>query len=335
MRQVDLSELNLPEDSPFDAYVMDSDEDWVEYRTSGIGGSDVAAIMGISKYRSPLEVWLEKTGRRKSPDLSGKESVEWGNRLEGVIRDKFAEMHPELSVSEVKATLVSKERPWAHANLDGMVVDGSGNHGILEIKTVGKAREGDWDKGVPDYYITQVTHYMTVTGWGFAYVAALIGGQRYVEYRIDRDEEDVVAVAGAVNSFWNLFVKPDQMPAIVGMKSEAQALADQYPSATSGDEYVSSHELQDLFNTLAWDYEQAKADEDRAKRAKDEAANKMRAIIGDNKSVSTDIYRATWVRNTTTRFDSKRFAAEHPDLYEQYCTTFQRDGGIRIKELGR
>lgn len=335
MRKVSVTDVGLPTDSPFDAYVMDSDEDWVKYRSTGVGGSDVAAIMGISKYRTPLEVWLEKTGRRKSPDLSDKESVEWGNRLEGIIREKFAEVHPELSVSEVNATLVSKDRAWAHANLDGMVVDELGNYGILEIKTVGKARESDWDNGVPDYYLTQVTHYMTVTGWGFAYVAALVGGQRYIEYRIGRDDDDVVAVTNAVDAFWRGFVVPDAMPAIVGTRSEAQALADQHPKATSGDEYVSSHESQDLFNTLAWDYEQAKADEARAKSAKDEAANKMRAIIGDNKSVSTDIYRATWVRSTATRFDSKRFAADYPELFNQYCSTYMRDGGIRVKELRR
>lgn len=313
---------------------MDDSAEWVKYRVTGIGGSDVASIMGISKYRSPLEVWLEKTGRRESPDLSDKESVEWGNRLEGTIREKFAEVHPELKVSVVNATLVRKDRLWAHANLDGMVMDADGRFGILEIKTVGKAREHDWDNGVPDYYLTQVTHYMSVTGWDYAYVAALIGGQRYVEYRIERDEEDVVAVTNAVDSFWRGFVLPDAMPAIVGTKSEAQAIQEQHPVATKGDEYVVNHDSQDLFNTLAWDYQRAKEAEAEAKKAKDEAANKMRAIIGDNKSVSTDIYRATWVRSTATRFDSKRFMAEHPDLYGQYCSTVTRDNGIRIKELG-
>lgn len=334
MRKVNVTEVGLPEDSPFDAYVMDSDEDWVSYRATGIGGSDVASIMGISKYRSPLEVWLEKTGRRNSPDLSGNESVEWGNRLEAAVRNKFADVHPEFVVSEVRATLVSKDRPWAHANIDGMIVDELGNHGILEIKTVGSAREHDWDSGVPDYYLTQVTHYLSVTQWSFAYVSALIVGQRYVEYRVERDDDDLVAVTSAVDSFWHEFVEPDLMPFIVGTKSEAQALVEQHPKATEGDEYVTSTESQDLFNTLAWDYEQAKAAEASAKKAKDEAANKMRAIIGDHKSVSTDIYRATWVRSTGTKFNSKRFAAEHPELYGQYCTTYQRDGGIRVKELG-
>lgn len=333
MKKVDVTELGMPADSPFDAYSLEDSDEWVRYRTTGIGGSDVASIMGASKYRSPLEVWLEKTGRKESPDLSDKESVEWGNRLESVIRDKFADVHPELEVSEVKATLVRKDRLWAHANLDGMVKDKDGNYGILEIKTVGKAREHDWDDGVPDYYLTQVTHYMSVTGWDYAYVAALIGGQRYVEHRVERDEDDVVAIVNAVDSFWRGFVMPDVMPAIVGTQSESRAIREQHPKATGGNEYVTKPDAQDMFNSLAWDYEKAREAESAAKKAKDIAANKMRLIIGDSKSVSTDIYRATWVRSTTRRFDQSSFQRDYPDLYARYCRDFQRDGGIRVKEL--
>ena len=144
----------------FDAYKMESDDEWLGFRTKGVGGSDVAAIMGISAYRSPVEVWMEKTGRKQPADLSDKEAVEWGNRLESIIRNKFAEMHPEFIVSESGVTFVSRKRPWAHANLDGMVRDANGDWGVLEIKTVGKNREGDWAEGVPDYYMTQVTHYL-------------------------------------------------------------------------------------------------------------------------------------------------------------------------------
>ena len=163
------------ENLPFNLYVMDNDDEWLDFRSKGIGGSDVAAIMGISKYRSPVEVWMEKRGLKEPADLSDKEAVEWGNRLESIVRDKFAEMHPELMVMELPASLVSHNRPWAHANLDGCVKDEHGDWGVLEIKTVGKNREKDWADGVPDYYLTQVTHYLSVTGWKYAWVAALIG----------------------------------------------------------------------------------------------------------------------------------------------------------------
>ena len=75
----------------FDGSPDEVNAKWERARRGGIGGSDVAAIMGISKYRSPYEVWLEKTGRVEPKDISGKQAVEWGNRLEDTVARKFAE----------------------------------------------------------------------------------------------------------------------------------------------------------------------------------------------------------------------------------------------------
>lgn len=317
-------------DRPFDAYVMDSDEEWLDFRKSGVGGSDVAAIMGISSYRSPLEVWMEKTGRKDSDDLSGKESVEWGNRLEDIIRVKFREEHPEFFVSEFKASLVSRERPWAHANLDGRIRTKDGEWGILEIKTVGKNREDDWKHGVPDYYLTQVTHYMSVTGWRFAYVAALIGGQHYVEYRVDWDDGDVSAVVQAVDNFWREYVEKDVMPQLVGLSSESKALLDMYGAGAT--EYVAP-ENNDHFDTLVHDYQEAKSCEKKYAEQAKRIANDIRAAAGSNKGVVSDVYRVTWVKSTASRFDQKRFCEEHPELAEQYMTAYLRDGGLRISAV--
>ena len=158
-------------------------DQWKEARKSGIGGSDVASIMGLNKYSSPLEVWLIKTGKQEAPDLSDKQAVEWGNILEDVVADKFKADHfSEYKVFRKNAMLVSKERPWAFANLDRYIIDRDGRRGVLEIKTAGLYRADDWDDGVPLYYLTQVTHYLDVTGFDFAMVAVLIGGQDYREY---------------------------------------------------------------------------------------------------------------------------------------------------------
>jgi len=314
----------------FAAYKMESDDDWLGFRTKGVGGSDVAAIMGISAYRSPVEVWMEKTGRKQPADLSDKEAVEWGNRLESIIRDKFAEMHPEFIVSEGNATFVSKERPWAHANLDGMVRDANGDWGVLEIKTVGKNREGDWADGVPDYYMTQVTHYLSVTGWSFAYVAALIGGQHYVEHRVDRDEEDVRLVNGAVDSFWKECVEKDALPQIVGTPSEAGALLDMFGIGST--EYATPENMAH-FDTLVHDYQEAKACERKYAEQAKRLANDLRAIVGSGKGAQSDVYRVTWVKSSASQFDRKRFAEEQPDLLAEYTTTQLRDGGLRVSEV--
>jgi len=332
------------EDLPFDLYVMDGEghhelgvkdainAEWLDFRNKGIGGSDVAAIMGISKYRTPVEVWMEKRGLKEPADLSDKEAVEWGNRLESIVRDKFAETHPELMVMELPASLVSRERPWAHANLDGCVKNGDGEWGVLEIKTVGKNREKDWADGVPDYYLTQVTHYLSVTGWKYAWVAALIGGQHYVEFKVMRDEDDVAMVESAVDTFWNDCVVGGALPQIVGGSTESGALLDLFGAESS--EYVQP-ENANHFDTLVHDYQEAKACEKKYAEQAKRIANDIRAVVGSAKGAVSDVYKVTWVKSASTRFDSKRFAAEHPDMAQGYMVSSLADRGLRVSEVKR
>lgn len=298
---------------------------WVEARKNGIGGSDVASIMGLNKYSSPLNVWLVKTGREESPDLSDNQAVEWGNRLEDVVADKFADEHPELQVRRRNATMVSIKRPWAFANIDRWVTDGKGNVGILEVKTVGMRRAADWDNGVPLYYLTQVTHYMSVTGYQYAWVAVLIGGQEFREYYIERDEQDIQAINDAVDTFWRDFVETDTAPALIGNDPEANALLSQHSDPSTEfiamlDEDVSMldelQEIKDQMNDL--------------KHRKTLIENQIKDLIGDNKGIETETKRITWVRSTRSSFDKKAFDAAHPGITNDYMKTSVTNGGIRI-----
>lgn len=315
-------------DAPYDVIVCETDDEWHELRSKGIGGSEVSTILGINKYSTPVELWLVKTGRVQPKDLSDKESVEWGNILEPVIRAEFARRHPEFEVSESKQTLVSVERPWAHANLDGTVV-ADGEIGVLEIKTVGERRASDWDDGVPDYYLAQVTHYLSVTGWGFAYVVALIGGQRYVEFRVDRDEGDIRAVNEAVDTFWNEFVLKDVMPAMVGTSGESAAMFDAFDS--DGD--IATPENFAHFDALVEEYQQAKAMADHYADIKRRLGNELRAAVGGHKGAKSDVFSVSWVRTYETRIDGKRLMAELPEIAERYGARKPKDMGIRIRSL--
>lgn len=312
------------------AYVCDGDEEWLALRNKGIGGSDVSAIMGINKYTTPLEVWLEKTGRADHKDLSDNESVYWGNRLEHEVRDEFARRHQDLHVEEPTFTLVSDARPWAHANLDGILTDSDGNKGILEIKTVGEKRAGDWADGVPDYYMTQVTHYMSVTGWSFAWFAVLVGGQRYVEFYVERDEEDIAIVSDAVDTFWRDFVEKDVMPHMVGTSGESRAIV----NAFGNDGGFASPENYAHFDALVEEYRKCKDLESAYKRQATKAANEIRAAIGSHKGAMTDVYKVTWVRSNQTRLDTDRIRSELPDIASRYEKTSMRDGGLRVSGVG-
>lgn len=298
---------------------------WAERRKSGIGGSDLAAVMGLSAYTSPLDVWLVKTGRVESPDLSAKEAVYWGNVLEDVVARRFAELHPELAVKRRNATLVSKPRPWAFANLDRTVKDREGRMGVLEIKTAGARRASDWEDGVPDYYMAQVVHYLGVTGWDYAWVAVLIGGQEYREYRIDRDEEDVAAAVAAADAFWHDFVVADVMPAMTGLKGEGAALAAMH--ADPSDEMIPMlDEDVDAFGDLAG----VKAGIARLEKEKRAIESAIKARVGDARGIETPTRRITWSRTSRKTFDRKAFDEAHPGMAGQYMKTSTADGGIRV-----
>lgn len=349
MHEIGSATVRIPSDEcPFRAYVMDGNRDdvetgmplfldmskedavnaeWLMFRTEGIGGSDVAGILGMSKWSTPLKVWMEKTGRSVADDLSNNASVEWGNRLEDSIREKFADDHPELEVSKFNASLVSKERPWAHANLDGRVRDKDGRWGILECKTASSSVSKEWRDGVPQYYLTQVTHYMSVTGWDYAYVAVLIGGSDYREFRIDRDEGDIEAISDAVDTFWHDYVEADVMPEVV--PDDSSRLATVYDSPDGERDMTGDPS----FNDLCSEYEQACEEIAEATRRKKELGVRIRDIIGNHKSAGSDVYRITWRRNNKSVFDRKRFDKEHPGLYDSYTSKRLSDGGLFVKTL--
>lgn len=300
-------------------------EAWLDQRRKGVGGSDVAAIMGLSPYRGAYEVWAEKSGLIEAPDISDKPAVIWGNILEPVVGDHYAENHPDREVRRLNAVCQSIERPWAQASLDYEVKDPELGWGVLEIKTAGQRSEGKWDDGVPLFYQTQVAHYLSVTGRAFADVAVLIGGQDYREYRIMRDEDDIRAVESAVDEFWQL-VQAGEEPPVDGSPGEAEALLKRHQ--TSDDEVWV---CDDMPREVA-DYIYYKETADAAKARLEKASNALKQLIGDRKGIKCPDYTVTWPRGTKKTFDKKRFMDEQPDLYEQYVNVGPSNSGIRIRE---
>lgn len=300
---------------------------WLEQRTKGVGGSDVAAIMGLSPWRTPLQVWLEKTGRETPQDISDKPYVAFGNTMEPVIGKWYADRYPTFTVRRVNAICQSISRPWAQASLD-YEVRISGRWGVLEIKTARTAH--DWQDGVPAYYLTQVTHYLSVTGRPFAVVAVLFRDTcEFKDFYIGRDEEDIAAVDQAVNTFWHDYVEADVMPAITGTEGEMKSLTGWHGLPDGEVRFTLDPEA----NQAISDYQDAAAREKQAKADKTEAATKLAAQIGKGKGLETDVARVTWVRSEVTKLDTKRLQAEHPEIWQAYSYRQVRNGGLRIKEL--
>ena len=169
-------------------------------RKTYIGGADTAAILGLSPWKSRLQLWAEKTGLIK--DSKESPAMEWGTRLESVIRDKFAENHPELLVESDIHLLTHDKYKFIVAHIDGMATSMDGKIAVLEIKTANAYSGDEWASSVPTYYLCQIQHYLAVTGWEKAYCAVLIGGQDYREFEILRDDEFIDKLIEEEVKFW-------------------------------------------------------------------------------------------------------------------------------------
>ena len=172
----------------------DREAAWLESRKKGVGGSDVSTIMGLNKYKTAYQLWMEETGRMQPEDISDKWAIVKGNALENELRKRFRSNHPEMLVTDgTDKQFILNGKPYMRASLDGIIQTPEG-FGVLEIKTANHRRSGDWHDSdgnlqPPIYYLTQVMFYLLVTGWKFAVFYADLDEGEPVEIRVERDEE--------------------------------------------------------------------------------------------------------------------------------------------------
>lgn len=175
---------------------MDKQE-WLAKRLGGIGGSDAAVVLGLSKWKSPLELYLEKRG--EGPEQGDSEPMYWGRALEPAIRQRYADETGRVVVVP-REIMWHPEIPWMLANPDGIA---DGNR-VVEIKTA-RVANGWGTPGtdeIPEYYLPQVQHNMIVTGLSVADVPVLIGGSDYRVYEVEADRELQEMIIEFERLFW-------------------------------------------------------------------------------------------------------------------------------------
>ena len=147
----------------------------IKERIGYLGASDAAAAVGLSRWKSPVEVWAEKTEFVEPEDISGKLSIRMGNKLEDVVAEIFQE-ETGKKVHRVNETIYHPQYPFLAANLDRRVV---GEDACLEIKTAGAWAAKDWEgEELPREVIIQVMHQLACTGKKVGYACVLIGGNQ-------------------------------------------------------------------------------------------------------------------------------------------------------------
>ncbi|MBM7585811.1 putative phage-type endonuclease [Bacillus pakistanensis] len=283
--------------------------EWLEERTKGIGGSDVGIILGLNKYRTPFELWLEKTGQVEPVEIDN-EAIYWGNEMENVVAKEF-EKRTGKKVRRSNFMFTHPEIPYAKANVDRFVV---GESSVLECKTASAYLAKDWaEDEVPDTYLVQVQHYLGVTGKEKGYIAVLIGGNRFVWKEIERDDELIDMIFKAVKHFWEFHVQQGNPPELDGSSAAEKFLKEKYDRAEKEKQIILPAEYKDLIDQ----YRQLKADEKLVTTAKKEIENKIKDTLKDAETGTVGDYIVSWKNQSRTSVDSKALKAKFPDIHKE------------------
>ena len=287
---------NKPYDIIADTRKM-SHADWLQMRKAGIGGSDAAAACGLSRWKSPFQLWGEKTDRIAPTKKT--EACYWGSLMEKILFAETAKRNPDLEVHECPYFLRSKAHPYMLANLDGYIKNPDGSFSVLEIKTANAFAMQDWEGGLPLSYYCQIMHYCAVTQMSSAYVAVLLGGNEFRIQKYDRDEDMIRHIIQMEEHFWYEYMLKDTPPEATAKDNEV--LGQLYPKSEE-----KAIEMPTTARDILTDYEKACQDLALAKEAKEQAEAKLKMMLADAEVGLIDGYKISWKNVSTTRLDSKK-----------------------------
>ncbi|WP_167406219.1 YqaJ viral recombinase family protein [Amycolatopsis thailandensis] len=304
-----------------------SQDDWEFARTFGLGGSDVAAAAGLNPWKTPFQLWLEKTRRVEAEfDEVATERMYWGHVLEPVLLREWDNRHPEYVLTGGEGVYGNRDHTWMLGNVDGLAWEYSGElAGIVEAKTGGHRAVAEWaEDDVPVHYVCQVQWYMHLLGAPRTFVVALLDTNTYLERIIDRDDELIADLVDAATEFWD-HVQRDEPPPADASEITRRALA-RWP-AVPGE----TVELDPLWHKhLARRHELS----EQIKALESERTgidNRLRAEMGQAEEARLDGEKVATHRapaKPSRSVDHEAFAVERPDLYALYVT--ERPAGRRL-----
>ena len=290
---------------------------WLDVRKGGIGSSDAAAAVGLNPYKSPLELWLEKTGRDASlPKIDPNDASSptyWGNLLEPIVAAHYTRRTGHR-VRRINAVLQHPNLPWMLANIDREVI-GAPDVQILECKTAGINGSLLWRDGAPEYVQLQVMHQLAVTGKPVADVAVLLGGQDLQIHRIERDDALIDKLITLEAQFWQ-YVETDTPPPADGSDSADRALRCLYPKDSGAVlDFSADRPMSALFSDLINVRQTLSREAELESRLKQQIQERM----GDATRAIFETGEVTWKRSKDSSvLDVSSLTADHPALVAQY-----------------
>ena len=292
-------------------------ESWMYERKKGLTGTDIPAIFGFDKYKSAMDVYLDKTTDYIS--TSENEATWLGKTLEDSLAVRF-QQQTSMKVRRTNKIYVSKKYPWMRANPDRILVSNGLERAGLEIKTASPYLASEWENGsTPLRYVLQACHYMICLGFRQYYIACEILQKEFVIRKIEWDDELMEMLISEEEKFWNL-VQKRQMPPADGSKAFGQAIKARYDHAVAGkviklegfDERLK--EWENISGMIA--------DLDTRKR---QIEQEIQMEMGDNEKGLTDNYRINWSNVKSVRIDTTGLKSAYPEI----CKDFTKEVATR------
>lgn len=283
-------------------------EEWLAIRREGVTATDLPAILGLSKYKTAIDVWLEKVRPGDNdfdPRIGSGEAAFWGIKLEDTVARAWAE-DKGFAVRRV-GIIAHDANPWMRASLDRLVTGCPDGRCALEVKTRSGYVGEEWDRGVPEDVAAQVRWQLIVSGLDHIHVIALIGGQRLVHH-----------VLHLKDISWNPLVEPASRIMASIRTGEAPVM----PETTWTDDYLEQlhpereGEVEVLTDVwlVAADYEEITAKIKALEERKAELKTSLIGYLGEHDTATYNgepVY--SYKASTTRRLDSKKLAELYPD----------------------
>ena len=272
-------------------------------RKLGIGGSDVAAIMGLSPWATALDIFRDKTNPELALDEPN-EDMQRGIRVEKYILQEYSE-RSEVQLDTNVPTIIDPQYPFMRANIDAQVI---GQNVVVEAKST-KAPISSWESGIPEYYKTQVAYYAMLTNAERVDVPVLFSGWKYACFTYWRDETFEAEIKAAVINFWQNHIVKNIPP----QPTSAEELMIAYPKLEEKT-ITADNDMREKVYQLQEASEQRKALEKQEKKLKTE----IQCFMGDAGLLDAGFCKLALKERNATRFDTTSFKESKPELYQQY-----------------
>lgn len=302
-----------------------SRQEWLWNRKRGIGGSDASAILGFNPWKSAFELYIDKTSDEVHE--INNDAIYWGTILESIVADEFTRQTGK-KVRRRNQMFRHPKHEFMIADIDRDVV---GEKALLECKTTNAFNADAWEgEQIPPAYICQLQHYMAVLGYAKAYIAVLIGGQKFVWKEVKRDDEFIELMIEQEKDFWENHVLKGIPPEIDGTSSATELLSKMYPKDNGEIIMLESDKAEMLIDAI----ESIKSEIKEKQALQKEYENKLKLMIGEAQKGVTprfEVNLKTYERNT---IDTKKLRSDLPDIAEKYfkTTTYRK---LDIKQIER